>query len=303
MVPVTGRTSRVQMLNNAPTTAAINEYFMDAPGIRRPRATTCTDRLTLRAGAYPAKDILEFARVSKHVRDIEETGACISSVCELIAHRTALMPAAQLKHMVGTIHPERIRTGRVRVDAVAMLVFRRFFARMLQEGEPMDFYLHTDASPQWRGRELFASSFDMRLGDTFMYRMLPLIQATFGLTLKAKTMYLLWQIFLQVGPSFSNMAAFCDRVVSITTDMGVESGIAEAEWCFREFRELIGSKDRLDTSNQATRLFRFALRIHGWNHCWDTVLRRGLCSLHWFPVWLKRLKAIIGFIRNDDTLR
>ena len=33
-------------------------------------------------------------------------------------------------------------------------------------------------------------------------------------------------------------------------------------------------------------------------HLWDNVIQRGLCSLSWFPAWLKKFKHLNAFLRN-----
>ena len=46
------------------------------------------------------------------------------------------------------------------------------------------------------------------------------------------------------------------------------------------------------------RLFPHAMLIPGWKHLWDNVIQRGLCSLTWFPLWLKWFKSLNSFLRN-----
>ena len=45
-----------------------------------------------------------------------------------------------------------------------------------------------------------------------------------------------------------------------------------------------------------------AVLIGGWRHIWDTILQRGCCSWPWFPVFLRRLKAVTRFLRNNKEM-
>jgi hypothetical protein len=50
------------------------------------------------------------------------------------------------------------------------------------------------------------------------------------------------------------------------------------------------------------RLFPLAVIATGWRHLWDTVLRRALFSLPFFPTWIKQFKALVYFIRDRNNL-
>ncbi len=49
------------------------------------------------------------------------------------------------------------RKARVRLDVVAMLIYRLAYASLVAPS----FYLWTDSSPQWEGLDFRASSFDV----------------------------------------------------------------------------------------------------------------------------------------------
>ena len=42
-----------------------------------------------------------------------------------------------------------------------------------------------------------------------------------------------------------------------------------------------------------------ALAIPGWRHQIDLLIRFGVGTLRWFPLWLVRIKALTAFLRND----
>ena len=92
---------------------------------------------------------------------------------------------------------ETLRKARVRLDLVAMLVFRHAYMQM---SDPW-FYVWCDASPQWKGLEFFASSFDTLEGGRITRRQLPNMSLARGKqSALHKTIALLWQGFLMVGP-------------------------------------------------------------------------------------------------------
>ena len=54
----------------------------------------------------------------------------------------------------------------------------------------------------------------------------------------SKSIALLWQIYLMVGPGYQQVRGFCNRVRSFTTDMGVERLMARMPDCLVEFYEV-----------------------------------------------------------------
>ena len=44
-------------------------------------------------------------------------------------------------------------------------------------------------------------------------------------------------------------------------------------------------------------LFPNGVQMPGWKHCWDNILQKTLHALPYFPLWLSRFKATIGFFR------
>ena len=109
------------------------------------------------------------------------------------------------------------RTARVRIDMAAMLLYRLANRQML---EPCMF-LWTDSSPQWRGKEFCASSFDVIANGVVQRRLLPCVALAKGRTgAVQKALALLWQISLVVGAD--QVQAFCRSVRGVITDMGIE---------------------------------------------------------------------------------
>ena len=92
-----------------------------------------------------------------------------------------------------------------------MLLFREYWAKLFPDLP--DVYIFVDGSPQWKGVELYAASFDI-----FMYRdgqwtrqrrLLPVIRIGMHmLSREGKALVLLWQSFLLVGPDFHALRRF-----------------------------------------------------------------------------------------------
>ena len=56
----------------------------------------------------------------------------------------------------------------------------------------------------------------------------------------------------------------------------------------------------LPGNQRLARLFPRALRAPGWKHMWDNVLRRSVSQLQWWPLFLRRLKALVYLLREED---
>jgi hypothetical protein len=105
-----------------------------------------------------------------------------------------------------------LRKARIKLDCVMMAAFREYFATLSVE----DIFLHLyiDGSPQKRGLELYASTFDLCMFEddgsvSISRRLFPLICIGVGsLGTYGKTFALLWMIFLVAGPSYHRMRRF-----------------------------------------------------------------------------------------------
>ena len=136
------------------------------------------------------------------------------------------------------VHPTCLRLARVRLDCVAMLLFRKFWETL--EYNAVDIHIFADGSPQWRGLELFASSADIWINcNTFMRKLLPCVSLPRWMAdAMSKTIAFLWQVYLMVGPAYAHVRHFCNRVRSFTTDMGVERLMSNQRDCLIEFYEV-----------------------------------------------------------------
>ena len=196
-----------------------------------------------------------------------------------------------------------LRRARVRLDIACMLLHRIWWESLSKLDPGPCVYIYTDTSPQWRRRELHASSFEYWLGNNMLCRRLfPLI--SLGKTMLktiGKTFSLLWQVFLHVGPSYEKLELFTRSVVSMTVDFGVESlipGMPDMLGAFCVYCKIpvpkVGVHRRAST-------FPRCVVSPGWHHIWDGLTKRGLESTYWFPLFLKQTKLVQSFLRNNMT--
>jgi hypothetical protein len=73
--------------------------------------------------------------------------------------------AEELKETAGKCNYEQLRRWRTRLDITCMLLFRTYLSRFATG--ILDIFVFTDGSPQWRGLEMIASSFDMVDSNNF----------------------------------------------------------------------------------------------------------------------------------------
>ena len=193
-------------------------------------------------------------------------------------------------------NPDSLRCARVKLDAMCMLLLRIFLAAVL--GLNSFIYIFVDASPQWRGLELFAASFDIVVIGEYRYvqrRLFPQISiGPFLYTVSGKCCALLWQIWLVSGPTFSSIRLFCNRIRGFCCDLGTEHRIVECPDILPEFMHYIGCKVPSSYKRQNF-LFPSALLVSGWHHVMDGIIRYGLCSLPWFDGFLAKLKSCLRF--------
>jgi hypothetical protein len=186
-------------------------------------------------------------------------------------------------------------------------VWRLWWKCLLHErGDGVSIFLFCDSSPQ-RGAEFFAATMDVYDGTSFWRCFLPCIALDPSMMdTTGKTLALLWACWLVVGPEFDLMKSFCRRVVSITTDMGVERGISTMKDILPEFFRLMDPQFDLEANPCEPLLWPHCAGIPGWKHAWDLILQKSLSTLRWFPRWLTRFKSVVAFLRvksNNTTLQ
>jgi hypothetical protein len=173
---------------------------------------------------------------------------------------------------------ERLQQARARLDCVCMLLFRKWLEADFSDHASI--HVFTDGSPQWKGLEFCARSFDIVLrngavGFEATRRLLPCLQISKSfLTVAGKAFALLWQIYLCAGPSYKNLRRCLCRVRSVTSDFGVERMIASAPDILPQLRRWIGVPLPPD-AREGTHLFPRAVSAPGWRHLIDNLIRMG----------------------------
>ena len=199
-----------------------------------------------------------------------------------------------------------IRKARVNLDATCMRLFREFWKTL--NIETVWIHIHIDASPQWKGLELFSGSFDMIVHNVeyfCQHRFFPQIRiGPYLFSVRGKTFALLWMIWLMVGPTYEAVKDYCCRTRFINSDFGTEHKIVDMPDVLIDFFNAIGVHVPA-TAVRGLYLFPHGLLLPGWHHLFDGIIRWGLCTLVWFGGFLMTLKAWVKLCRNhgDDLVK
>ena len=228
-------------------------------------------------GGMTVQRILKILDSSKYLRDIKDMENAKTSFKKLILKDDA--PDTFIEH--DTISYTTLRHARVNADALACVLYRMLWLTF--DPEDLYIFLFVDASPQYRGRELFAASMDLMVGsmsEHFERKLLPQVRIGIGLfTALGKVVALLWQIWLTVGPDYAQVRLFfCNSVLGMCTDLGTERLIPRHADVLLDFYTFLRAPIPRWASRQQY-LFPSALVIIGWQHTWDGLLRWALCSL------------------------
>ena len=208
--------------------------------------------------------LLQFLEASQHLRCQKNVRKAVTSFKPLI------LKDGFPTHFVQTdeANPETLRKARVHLDLSAMVAFRMYWRDFVQL-DALWVYLFVDASPQVRGLELYAATFDILFNTATPYyhrRLFPQIHIGRDCySLVGKTSALLWLIFLQVGPFFADIRNFCNSVAGITSDMGTEKGLADYKDILIPFCKALQINIPRNAIAQEY-LFPHALCTIGWMH-------------------------------------
>ena len=182
-------------------------------------------------------------------------------------------------------------------------------------------YLFFDASPQRSGREVFCcaerlierealreSDGRARGAVGVVDRRLPVCGLGQGRTsLMDKVICLVHQLWLEYGPSATDVRRACRAVRCCLSDMGVEFGICDfpdiVDQCIDA--RLVGVPVRTGSASgasassgaapvsNATYLFPLALKVPGIRHIVDWVLQRAVERCPWWPQWQTQCKQLM----------
>ena len=94
---------------------------------------------------------------------------------------------------------------------------------LMDAGMEVWFYLYIDASPTWRGVELFAATVDCWDGTKMTRRLLPVITLSADrMDVIGRCTTLLYMIYLMCGYSPDRVQWFLSHTLCILSDMGAE---------------------------------------------------------------------------------
>ena len=248
---------------------------------------------------YPVEQLLEWLRATKTLRSLHDVGEAQSAWAAIFErHTECSVDSASLRRPSYFV----LRQLRVRFDIMMMLAFKYHFHENPDADE--DFFIWIDASPQWRGKEMLAASWDTVQHSTdgppkITRRMFPALAIGAHLRdLRGKLYAFLWMVGLQVGFTFSSMVRFLSKVRGLVTDLGTEHLIRDADGrILIEF--LLAQGVPTPPQDECPRfLLPRALLCPGWHHMVDGLVRHGLCHLRWFPRFLSYVKALVRFVRD-----
>ena len=126
---------------------------------------------------HEASLVIDWLEATLYMKEIRKTEDCSKVFARLFARRSGLS-AAELSDSLDFVNCETLRQARVRIDCVAMLLYRLFYkhiAESLEHASSLNVHLFADASPQRHGAELFASTFELFNGETFIRKLLPVV--------------------------------------------------------------------------------------------------------------------------------
>lgn len=243
--------------------------------------------------------IIEWVAASRFISDINMAQASAKAHAAIFA-RGSTETKEQMMARITCITKSTITKARVKVDCLAMLMYQVLFRSMIDSVDSFNIHLFCDGSPQWRGVELYASSMDLMFESMCRRSLLPVVGLPrYALDVVGKTVALLWQLMLVVGVDMLQMV--CRRVRSLTTDNGVERLIQALPDFLHDFFVYCRIKPPRGLQQESL-LFPRAIRIPGWRHKFDLIIRKGLVGMLSFPAWLKKLKSLVRLMRDHSLL-
>lgn len=198
-VVVGSRVNRQRLLvRREPRRRFIDDNLKEAPfrRIAARQAIQCVEHASSWMGMIDPALVMEWLRASAFVKDVRKMEPAAAAFSTMFA-RGLGMDARDLLDLAPNGCPELIRLARVRLDMVAMLLTRMMLRHMFSVRPNMNIYLFADASPQWRGLEMWAASMDIQDGQSIVRRLLPVLSLDrCQVDAVGKMTALLWPVFL-----------------------------------------------------------------------------------------------------------
>lgn len=250
---------------------------------------------------HDASLVIDWLASSVYIKDVKQIGNAAESFATLLS-RSGVASKMDLLAGLQKVAPEILRRARTRFDISTMLMYRSMFADLFRRGDEVFFYLFADASPQWRGVDMFGATIDIYHAKAFTRKLLPIVSLSRSrMDSLGKLFTLLWQCYLLIGPSLDVFRWFLMRVKAITTDFGTERKLARFRDMLPDFGWLIKHVG-WTRAHRERWMFPYCIQVPGWKHQFDLFIRRGLGDLSFFPGWLAKLKAIVSFLRLESNV-
>jgi hypothetical protein len=141
------------VIGGYPSNKVIASWIRDHPAAAELPALVGSAARPRQPNEHPVDDVLSWLRATRHLKFIRSTKVATRDWITLIAKKGP-EPVVDMRMRMQPINYDTLRRARVRLDCIACLLFRLFFTSMALLS--LNFYVYTDASPQWRGIELMA---------------------------------------------------------------------------------------------------------------------------------------------------
>jgi hypothetical protein len=119
-----------------------------------------------------AELMIDWLDATNYIKDLKLADEASFAFGRLLA-RSGAASHEDLMSGLQTVCREVLRKARVRFDCVSMIISREFFSAMFAAMSRVDIYLYCDASPQWRGYELFAATYEVLSDGRFLRQLFP----------------------------------------------------------------------------------------------------------------------------------
>eukprot|EP00959_Pyramimonas_sp_CCMP1952_P474886 9503901-Pyramimonas_sp.AAC.1 len=169
-VAVTRKINRDRLFGG-PSPAELSKFRSEVDALARVQHCGVVQRRAHFITAIPVAIILDWLWASRHLKDAANINDAKRDWVRVFSS-SADTRAAMLEDS-SVMNRETLRRARVRLDCVAMLLTRAFFANI--PADHTNLYIFCDGSPQHRGLELFASTLDVHLPGHHRRILLPML--------------------------------------------------------------------------------------------------------------------------------
>ena len=209
----------------------------------------------------------------------------------------------EITHDVG-LDPSRqhMDCSLARADAVAMLLQRRQFQAWRQGNSVRSISVYSDGSPVV-GAELQGMIIDVNFYDNTTEQItLPGSTLAYGFCgSMSKSVALLHALWLVAGPTADDLRWVCSKIMSFTTDFGIEMHLLEAPDVIDAYLARMNGQPLHKVAHLVkhdVRMWANALRMAGWSHTMGNIMKFAAESFPLWPVYLKHERGLCKFFKN-----